>query len=300
MAILHRLQGKIDGLYIVPGTPVLYIEKNDMIVFSDIHLGFEEYVARGLDYRDRKTQGYIAMFIPRIQLRNTLKVLDKVFSLIKPRRALVNGDLKHAFDRLLRQERIEVEKLLDYLLNKDVREIIVVRGNHDNYLPLVLKDYGIELMERYEIMINGYSILFTHGHKDENISGYDLVVIGHEHPSLKCFTTYKFPAFLRIPTTLDNEILVLPAMSAYHPGSSVSLSPETYLSPIIRKYGVLRESRVIIWFETEDKERGELEGFFTTENTRELINVSIYRVGGSLVYVTEFNDLETAMILCGF
>jgi putative SbcD/Mre11-related phosphoesterase len=299
MAILHRLEGEVKGLYLVPGTPVLYIERDNMIAFSDIHLGFEEYVARGLNYRDKRPHGYAAMFIPRIQLKNTLKVLDKVFSLIKPKRVLINGDLKHAFDRLLRQERIEVKKLLDYLLDRNVKEIIIVRGNHDNYLSLVLKDYGIELVEKYETITNDHSILFIHGHRDENIKGYDLVIIGHEHPSLKCFATYKFPAFLRIPTTLNNEILVLPAMSAYHPGSSVSLSSETYLSPIIKKYGILRKCKVIIWFETENKEEG-LEGFFTTENTRELINVSTYRVGGGLVYVTEFNDLETAMLLCGF
>lgn len=291
---------EFEGIYMVPGSPFLYIEALRMLVLADLHLGFEEAVARGLDYMQQRSSYAVGMFIPRIQLHKIKEYLDLAFNVAHDiRKVLINGDLKHAFDRLLRQERKEIKDLLDYLLRRGVEETIIVRGNHDNYLPFVLKDYGIEPVREYFIEINDKKILFTHGHYELDISGYDLIIIGHEHPSLKCFATYRFPAFLKIPTKTGNYIIVLPASSPYHPGTTVSLYLENYLSPLLKKYAIIGEARPIIWIELGETIDITTSLASTTYTSLEIIDIDFYKLDKKEVAVMEFSDLETALIICG-
>lgn len=292
--------GEFEGIYMVPGSPFLYIEALRMLVLADLHLGFEEAVARGLDYTQQRSSYVVGMFIPKIQLRRIKEYLDLAFNTVGDvEKVLINGDLKHAFDRLLRQERKEIKDLLDYLLGRGVEEIIIVRGNHDNYLPLVLKDYGIEPIHEYIVEINGKKVLFTHGHYELDISGYDLIIIGHEHPSLKCFATYRFPAFLKIPTKTSNYIVILPASSPYHPGTAVSLYLENYLSPLLKKYAIIGEARPIIWMELGESTDITMSLVDAAYRTLEIINIDVYKLDKKEVAIIEFSDIETALIICG-
>ncbi|OYT38839.1 MAG: metallophosphoesterase [Desulfurococcales archaeon ex4484_58] len=301
MSILRPISydGEYRDLYIVPGTPTLYLGKFDLLILADLHLGFEEAVARGLDYSSNKTNYAVGMFIPKIQLKKIIESLERVFKVLSPRRVLINGDLKHAFDRLLRQERLEVREFLNYLYNKGVQEVVVVRGNHDNYLPLVLKDYGIELVNHYEIDTGEYKLLFTHGHLEVDINKYDIIVIGHEHPSMRCFGTYRFPAFLKIPTSRA-EIIVLPAIGPYHPGTQVSLDRDNYLSPIIKKYGDLDRAKIIVSIDLGEYKEVPTE--FSLE--RELVESGILRIDrfnilNHEIAIIEFSSIEIALLMCG-
>ncbi len=234
MGGLYRV---FDNVYIVSDTRTLFIDGLNILVFSDLHLGFEEDMAR---------QG---VFLPRAQLSNALSLIDKAFGIVGcVDMVVINGDLKHCFERLLKQERIEARKLLDSLFGRGVREVVVVRGNHDNYLPFVLRDYGLELRLSYSVEIAGLKILFTHGHLglDRIGSTGDVIVIGHEHPSIAVVDelglVVKTPAYLKIPCTNGGYILVLPAMGIYQSGNRVSLDRESYLSPIVREKGVVEEA----------------------------------------------------------
>jgi len=288
------------GLYIIPGTPVLYVKGYDTIVFSDLHIGFEEAVARGLDYSTSKTTYVVGMFIPRIQLKRIIETLNTVFEVVKPKRVVINGDLKHAFDRLLRQERDEVKHLLNYLLDKGIEEIVLIRGNHDNFLPLVLKDYGIELLQKYELVLGDLHIVFTHGHLEVYPREASIVVIGHEHPSLRCMGMHKFPVFLKIPTTLGPDILVLPAIGPYHPGTQIALDPHSYLSPIIRKHGVLDRARVIMWINLGELLEAPKE-FCLEESVGEnsIVLISKFTVGNREVAIVDFAGIDKALAICG-
>ena len=186
------------------------------------------------------------IFIPRAQFKKLSRVLDKVFSILNDiEQVIINGDVKHAFDRLLRQERVEVKQLLERLTST-VKNVIIIRGNHDNYLPLVLRDYNIELKTHYLIKMYGNHVLITHGHKIVKDVTQDLIIIGHEHPSIAMVDDLGFiartQAYLRIPLTINAEILVLPAIGAYQPGNKVSLYRDTFLSPYIRRYGIVEEA----------------------------------------------------------
>ncbi|MET1159448.1 MAG: metallophosphoesterase [Thermoprotei archaeon] len=288
------------NIYIIPGTPVIYVKDIDSIIFSDLHLGFEEAVARGLDYSSRESSYSVGMFIPKIQLKRIIETLDKVFSIVKPRKVIINGDVKHAFDRLLRQEREETKKLIEYLFNKGIREIVVIRGNHDNFIPIVLRDYGIDLVLKYEFVSGGKHVVITHGHLELDPSEADLFIIGHEHPSIRCMSVYRFPAFMIIPTTQSSQILVLPAIGPYHPGIQITTDNSSYLSPIIREYGVLDKSRVITWIDLGEF-RGVLTEFSFEEELRkrDLLYIERYVISGREIAVLDFSSIEVALAICG-
>lgn len=199
MVLRPLVKGVDTGLYVVAGTPFLYIPQHKMLVMADLHLGFEEAASRGLTYSLRGSSSYAGVFLPRIQLRRAIEYLVKASSVLDIDRVVVNGDLKHAFDRLLRQERDEVVEFVTWLREKGIREVEVVRGNHDNYLKPVLRRLNVELVNSIEVTADSRRILIVHGHEDVDVAGRDIVVIGHEHPSLKCLGSYRFPVFMKIP-----------------------------------------------------------------------------------------------------
>ncbi len=227
---------KISGpLYAIADTRSIFIDGLNTLVISDLHLGFEEDLAR---------QG---IFLPRRQFYHVIKVIEKILDLLGDsiETIIVNGDLKHCFDRLLRQEKKEVSHFIEYLLDKKI-DLVIIRGNHDNYLPIVLKNYSVKLYEDYRVSIGDQKILVTHGHKDVDIENVDYVIIGHEHPSLaiadKLGVLTKVHVYLKVPTIVNNEIIVLPAFGIYQAGNRITLDKDNYLSPIVRKYGVVEEA----------------------------------------------------------
>ncbi len=214
------------GVEIIGGIPAVYARRLRAVILADLHLGFEEEAAR---------QGY---YVPRIQLRRSLEVLERALDETDAGWVILAGDVKHCFSRLLRSEREELSRLFDFLRRRGVR-VTVVRGNHDNYLPLVAKEYGVEIVD--ELYADG--ILVVHGHRkpgDEYRGRVEAVVIGHEHPSIRLRDRIgfiaKLPAFLSAPyPRLGARLLVLPAVGQYQTGTTVTLSPDTYLSPILRE-----------------------------------------------------------------
>ena len=216
----------VEGVEVVESLPLVYLRSIKALVLSDLHLGFEEEAAN---------QG---MFIPRIQLRRSLEVLRRGLEATNADWVIFAGDVKHCFSRLLRSEKEELSKLFDFLARRGVR-VTVVRGNHDNYLPIVAKKYNVEIVKE---LIAG-DILIIHGHfipNEEYKGKIKTVIIGHEHPSLrlrdKIGYIVKLPAFLVAPyPKLQAKLVVLPAIGQYQTGTSVTLDPSTYLSPILRK-----------------------------------------------------------------
>ncbi len=291
------------NIYLVPGTPILYIPDLEAIVLSDLHLGYEEALARGYMYTSGKRSNYVryvgSIIVPRRQFKRIIEYLDKAYSLLdgEIRRVIIDGDLKHAFDRLLRQEKREVGKLLDYLREKDVEEIILIRGNHDNYLPLILKKYGLELVKYYETHVRGIgNVLFTHGHIDLDINGYDLVVIGHEHPAIRCLSSSKTPALIIMNTDKNSKILILPASGPYQAGTNISSNRNEYLSPIIRKHGSTDSLGVITWVPMESGE--ELPYSSYMEDISGIVSFKLVALDRKAYLYMGFNSLDDAMLIC--
>ncbi|MCS7099815.1 MAG: hypothetical protein NZ925_05695, partial [Sulfolobales archaeon] len=122
---------------------------------------------------------------------------------------------------------------------KYVRDVVVVRGNHDNFLPTMRRWFEFEIVDSYLLP----PFLVVHGHKplkEELLSqSWKYLIMGHEHPSIALRDSIgfigKFPCFLVGNIgNYEKKVVVLPAVGVYQTGSRVTLRRETYLSPIIR------------------------------------------------------------------
>ena len=221
------------GLYIVEGTPFLYHDRTSTLIAADLHLGYEEAMTR------------LGIFLPRLQLKKALEVFKEALEAVRPSRVVINGDIKHVYERLLKQEVNESLKLLDSLASWGVGDVILVKGNHDTFISGPLKRHGVEVVESLDL---GGGVLLTHGHKDVE-DKFEVVVIGHEHPALQVDVggaRVKFPVFLVAPMESGETVIVLPATGAYQTGNPVGLSRDNYLSPMMRERVVLESVKPYI------------------------------------------------------
>ncbi|MFQ6107046.1 MAG: metallophosphoesterase [Thermoplasmata archaeon] len=196
----------MDDIEVFPGTRIsrhhaLFLEDEGLLVIADLHLGYEGALLE---------QG---VSIPRFQKNVMLERLKRLIDKYSPSTILIDGDFKHEFSKNLVQEWQEVNEVLDFVSNAaDVR---LVRGNHDNFLMTILSKKGLDLLS--ETSVGGYS--FAHG--DREVSWDDILVMGHEHPSLglrdRVGATAKLPCFL-----VTTRLIVLPAFSPLALGTDVT------------------------------------------------------------------------------
>jgi len=192
---------------------MLYLEDYDTAVMADFHLGYEDVMAqRGL-------------FLPKLQYPYIMNLLGTIFDKYAPRRMIINGDLKHEFSRNMPQEWREIEDVVDFIMDRS--ELVVVRGNHDNFLKSILRKRGVELKNHYRLG----DYIFVHGHRKYPSSENKVLIIAHEHPSItirdEIYASVKYPCFLVSP-----KIIVLPAVSLYAAGTDISKNE--YISPILQ------------------------------------------------------------------
>jgi len=199
------------------------------LVIADLHLGYEIAMAR---------EGF---YLPRVfhEVVGTLKAL---IERERPRRLIVNGDLKHSFIPEWR-ERAELRAFFEEI-SPLVGEIVLVRGNHD-VGTLWLRELGVEVVDELEVK----NWKLVHGHK---VVEGERFIIGHEHPAIRLRdevgATVKVPAFL-----IGDNLIVLPAFSPWAYGNDVLR--ET-VSPFLRFYR--EDFRVVVPLEGELLDFGRL------------------------------------------
>jgi putative SbcD/Mre11-related phosphoesterase len=233
-----------ENVEIINGFKAIYIKELDLIVISDLQLGEELYLA--------EEKG---IFVPQVQLKEIKKELSAIFRKIKAKRILINGDVKHEFGEASRQEWREVIELAEFL-RKKVKEIIVVRGNHDNYLLNIASKINLQVFDPFYLE-RGY--LFTHGHKKISYpENFHTLIIGHEEPAIilkEGFDKIKLPALLYGKMRNSKRIICLPAFSILSSGTEINASEiEDLLSPILKEDVDVNELEVI----GIDKELGPL------------------------------------------
>ena len=162
------------GIEIIENTPALIVDRKTLIV-SDLHYG-------RVFIRDIKTLNEVLSY-------ETKKLLNLVM-LYKPKTIIINGDLKEALGKPHKAISEHINILLEKLLSH-VREIIIVRGNHDGKLDEMLKQYiltSVKITAEETISVSGSNVLVSHGHRKldyEELSRVDIVISGHIHPALK-------------------------------------------------------------------------------------------------------------------
>ena len=214
-----------EDVEIINGHRAIYIQDLDLVVISDLQLGEELYLA------EEKS-----IFVPQVQLKEIKKELNDIFKKVKAKRILINGDLKHEFGEASRQEWREVIDFVEFL-RKKVNEIIVVRGNHDNYLLNIASKINLQVFDPFYLE-KGY--LFTHGHKKISYPrNFHTLIIGHEEPAIilkEGFDRIKLPALLYGKMKNGKRIICLPAFSSLSSGTEVNVvDKEDLLSPILKE-----------------------------------------------------------------
>jgi hypothetical protein len=203
---------KIYGASIID----LALKIKDYLVISDLHLGYEQSLnAEGI-------------MVPRFQYPLIVERLKEIQHKSSCSKIIVNGDLKHEFGRISRQEWNETMKFLDFLRD-NFEEIILIKGNHDNYIENIVSRIQVPVVGQYKAA----GITFVHGHLP---SPERPLVMGHEHPSIKIVD--RVGAYLKLPCHVwlrQERILVLPAYSPLASGTDLTgLSSRDYLSPILK------------------------------------------------------------------
>lgn len=214
-----------DGIFIIESS--LFIEKLDLIVISDLQLGREE---------ELRNKGHL------IFDQELAKMKRRLFRIIKESgasRILINGDIKHEFARINKQEWDHILDLFDFISEKNI-ELILIKGNHDNMLEPIASKKGYKLINYYY----EDDFFFCHGDQLINCEEFDkskFLIIGHEHPALKiddgvrsetakCFLHGSFN---------KKELFILPSFSEFTYGTNIL--NQNFLSPFIKnikKYAV--------------------------------------------------------------
>jgi putative SbcD/Mre11-related phosphoesterase len=197
----------------------LHLPEERTVVVADLHIGYESALeAEGIH-------------IPRVQTRAIIDALSRLITKHEPDRLVVLGDLKHEFSRNLGQEMRDVRSLLDSI--SDRVDVVLVKGNHDNYLENIVSRVQIPVVNQYKAA----GLTFVHGHvpcPDRPL------VIGHEHPSIKIVD--RVGAYLKMPCHAllrEERILVLPAYSPLASGTDLTgISPSNCLSPILKETNI--------------------------------------------------------------
>jgi len=144
----------------------LWFEADKVLVINDLHIGYEEVLHRK------------GILVPRFQLEQITNKLNLILGKVKPAKVIINGDLKHEFGKVLRQEWREVLEFLDYVLRR-VPEVIIIKGNHDPIIKPIADKKGIAVVNEYmvgdSLIVHGDALVETTAKR---------VIIGHEHPAI--------------------------------------------------------------------------------------------------------------------
>ncbi|RJQ22559.1 metallophosphoesterase [Candidatus Woesearchaeota archaeon] len=162
-----------------------YLPEVKTLIVCDLHLGFEESLSKK------------GVLVPRFQFRDIVARLELILSQVPVRRVILNGDVKHEFGTVSRQEWREVRRLVDFFGKKGIG-VVAVKGNHDTIFGPLAKELAIREVPEFRHK----DVLIVHGDEIPTRLA-KVIVMGHEHPAVviregakkekfKCFVRTKF------------------------------------------------------------------------------------------------------------
>lgn len=206
----------MDSVEIEPGVYVtnercLLLKNEETVVIGDLHLGYEKALEDD------------GMYIPRVNTDSVRASINRILSKYEPKRVVLLGDIKHDFKRVKYEGKEDVKLIINLI--SEAAEVVVVKGNHDNYIQNIVAELGIEAVDYVDIA--GYRL--EHGHVD---SGIRPVVIGHEHPSVRIPGAFSGGMKIQCFLYMRKEgVIVIPPFSFLSSGNDLSAShPETFMS----------------------------------------------------------------------
>jgi metallophosphoesterase superfamily enzyme len=153
--------------------PAMLVEGDErMLLAADFHLGIEYELAK------------MGISIPY----QTDRFLEELLSLVRehrPDRVLLLGDIKHGVPITSFQEKREIPRLFNSLLGL-VEHVDVARGNHDGNIQNLAPE-GVEIHPSRGFRVGeGLRVSVLHGHAwpYPRLLDCDLMVLGHNHPTV--------------------------------------------------------------------------------------------------------------------
>jgi len=199
-----------EGLFLTSDYCAWY-EKERTVLISDFHLGYESVLRED------------GISLPTFQKDNLLDRLANIKNRYDPDSFIVIGDFKHDFGRAESQVFNELLDIMDYLMEDS--SLVMIKGNHDNFLKNYANLKGVPIYEEMMILDD---MTLTHGHRDVSVKGH--LIMGHEHPAIEIKdevgSTLKYSCFLYHP---ERKIIVLPAIDPLSEGRDV-IASESFFS----------------------------------------------------------------------
>lgn len=193
----------------------LWLEQENILIINDLHLGYEEALL------------HKGILVPRFQKKEIIAKLEKILSKIKPKKIILNGDVKHEFGKVLSQEWNEILQFLDFLL-QHCHEVVIVKGNHDPIIAPIAIKRSVQVVAEYKVQ----DILIMHG--DQLVeTDAKIIIIGHEHPAitLREKSKYeKYKCFLK-GKWQGKELIAVPSSNPLLEGTDIL--KEQLLSPFL-------------------------------------------------------------------
>jgi uncharacterized protein len=207
----------------------VYFPKEKILVIGDLHFGYEEELNRE------------GVAVPRRMVGEVIKDLEKIVEKVKKvEKIVVLGDLRHSFGEILKEEKKDIKRFLDFLDKRfNGKEVIVTKGNHDTMLKIILRSEGWKNIRPVDYFLDN-GILFFHGdcrsfEKIEKIKkGVKLCVVGHFHPAIDVTDGEKverFKCFL-VGKLNRKEIIFVPSFFPLVDGANILGDCELNLLPI--------------------------------------------------------------------
>ena len=196
----------------------LIIDAPRILIISDLHLGQEESM---------RDAGFL---FPQNQFKELFQNIKQIMKQTSPKIIVINGDLKHEFRKISRDEWKQISELLLFLKSK--AEVILIKGNHDKILEPMAKSTEIKLTDYFFYK----DIYICHGDKipkDTDFKKAKYIIIGHEHPAISLkdgVRVEKYKCFLK-GTYEKKTLVVLPAFNPLTEGTDVL--KEKLLSPFL-------------------------------------------------------------------
>jgi uncharacterized protein len=208
----------------------LAIQIHDYLIIGDLHLGYEEAL------------NYQGVMVPKFQYPKITQKLEEIHNTTKSSKIIINGDLKHEFGKISRQEWKETIRFIDFLRDR-FQDIILIKGNHDPLTPIIANKTGLKVHKEFEVG----DFLVMHGDKiPDNWDDIkqETIIIGHEHPAVGLRSgerQEKIKCYLK-GTFRNKNILVMPSFNFVTEGSDIL--HEKPLSPFL-KDNILNQFEVI-------------------------------------------------------
>lgn len=211
------------GVEILDGLPVLYLESLSAVVCSDLHLGYEGVMA------DK------GVFMPKVNLKRIKDILGKAYAAKKPKRIIVDGDIKNEFSAVHLEEFNEFGEFMKFVKGLGVEEVVLIKGNHDNFIERVKSGLGFKSYAEEALMGD---FLFFHGDELPREKRGKTMVMGHMHPSIGVYNSVgvkeKLRCFLHGRARDGRDVIVLPAMNYFAEGFDATAEDAAEICPVFK------------------------------------------------------------------